>query len=141
VLTVGALMVVATAAGGIVGSVLTQRAIARHGEALDARPTPRAEDGGGPREGGPPRVGDARPASTDGAQRARVQKALEAWLEATTRRDVSGRMAFYPPMVPVFYTGRNVPWNVRWTRAPDGWKITSARFRPVTPSRAFREIR
>jgi hypothetical protein len=44
-------------------------------------------------------------AARDPAEDLRV--ALEAWLHATRLGDVAAQMAFYPPVVPVYYTWRN----------------------------------
>ena len=37
-----------------------------------------------------------------------LRDALDAWLEATRRGDIEAQMAFYPDVVPVYYTWRNV---------------------------------
>jgi hypothetical protein len=38
-----------------------------------------------------------------------VAGALAAWLDATRRGDIAAQMAFYPPVVTVYYTWRDVP--------------------------------
>jgi hypothetical protein len=92
-LTIGALMIVAAAGGGIAGSALTLRSVAQRGAGADTGPGAHA--------------GDARPDPS--AARQGVKRALDAWLEATTLRDIPGQMAFYPPVVPVFHAWRNTP--------------------------------
>jgi hypothetical protein len=46
------------------------------------------------------------PPAPDGATGS-VHEALDSWLAATRARDIDGQMAFYPDVVPVFYTWRN----------------------------------
>jgi len=48
-----------------------------------------------------------RPAPVEETPQQAVRGALEAWIEATRRGDLSAQMAFYPAVVPVFYTWRN----------------------------------
>lgn len=63
----------------------------------------------------PPRA--ETPPGPDASQRAQaeaspaeaVRRALDGWLDATVRRDIAAQMAFYPDVVPVYYTWRNVP--------------------------------
>ena len=50
-----------------------------------------------------------RPAPIEDSPRHAVHGALDAWLEATRRGDIPAQMTFYPDVVPVFYTWRNVP--------------------------------
>jgi len=38
-----------------------------------------------------------------------VRATLKAWLDATRQGDVAAQMAFYPRLVPVYYTWRNTP--------------------------------
>ena len=40
---------------------------------------------------------------------ASLHQALDEWLEATRRGDISAQMRFYPSRVPVYYTWRDVP--------------------------------
>jgi ketosteroid isomerase-like protein len=40
---------------------------------------------------------------------ASVHQALDEWLDATRRGDISAQMRFYPSRVPVYYTWRDVP--------------------------------
>jgi hypothetical protein len=86
-----------------------------------------------------------------------VRATLKAWLDATRQGDVAAQMAFYPRLVPVYYTWRNTPRStvlaekrkvfadarvlegprvhrrgevlqeLRWARTGQGWKITSER--------------
>jgi hypothetical protein len=49
-----------------------------------------------------------RDAST-AADRAALKTALDEWIAATNRRDLTRQMTFYPPTVSVFYRARNVP--------------------------------
>ena len=57
-----------------------------------------------------PRSEPARPAATGvGTRAADVEEALREWLDATKRRDIPAQMAFYPPVVAVYYTRRDVP--------------------------------
>ena len=62
----------------------------------------------------PPRVGaiPAPSAPSRAVERDPVEDvrgALEAWLDATRQGDIAAQMAFYPRVVPVYYTWRNTP--------------------------------
>jgi len=46
-----------------------------------------------------------------------VRAALEAWLDATRHGDVAAQMAFYPRVVPVYYTWRNSRGIRSWPRS------------------------
>lgn len=121
----------------VAAAVLTPRADAPAPVAAESQPAASVRDAPAPAPPAsvpapepPPRVATALPEAADlpprvaavprealdlpprdasrAADRVALRAALDEWIAATNRRDLTRQMAFYPPTVAVFYRDRNV---------------------------------
>jgi hypothetical protein len=51
----------------------------------------------------------ARPRARSKSPRETLRRSLDGWLDATRQGDITAQMTFYPAVVPVYYTWRDVP--------------------------------